>query len=540
MPKVKKKILFNKDARQALIRGVSVLAKAVTTTLGPRGRNVGLGRKWNAPKVVHDGVSVAKEVEVDDPFEQMGVDMVREAAEKTNTQAGDGTTTSILLAEQIALAGDKEVETHGANPMAIQRGLQTAGEIVSKKLLEMTSSIDSSEQITQVATVSSADPEVGKKIAEAVERVGKKGVIYVEEGKGLDTSIEYKEGMEFDRGYASPYFVTDNEREETEVSNPYIFMTAERIVTNKQIMPILNAIGNIEKSDGFNVVIIADKVDYEALGTLFVNHSKGVLGAIPIEAPGFGDKREEILEDIAVLTGGQVFSPKKGMSFDQIDPSIFGRADKVWSGKSSSKIIGGKGDTEVISLRVKQLENQLSKETSEFEREKIEERIARLVGSVAIINVGAATETELHDRKERMVDAVAATKAAVAEGILPGGGIALLRAREELKKTTVENPEEQIGINILYEVLGRPVERLLELANIKDSKTALKEIMSSKDPNYGCNVSTGEMGDLIKLGIIDPTKVIRTALQNAISVAGIVITTEVLIAVTDIVEGGES
>ncbi len=526
---MKKKISFNKEAREALIRGVGILAKAVTTTLGPQGRNVGLGRKWNPPKVVHDGVSVAKEIDVDDPFEQMGVEMVREAATKTNDIAGDGTTTSILLAQALVEAGNKEVES-GANPMIIQKGLQKAVDKVVEELAKMSKPVKDSNTIEQVASLSAASPEVGKLISTAIDKVGKKGIVMAESGNSLNTDIEYKEGMEFDRGYISPGFVTDEERMEAEVDNPYIFVTSERISTNKQILPILNVIGDVEKGNKFGIVIIADKVEYEALASFFINFKRGLISALAIEAPGFGDKREEMLEDIACLVGGKVFSIQKGNAWDNLNIDMFGHADKVWSNRESSRIVGGKGDKEAISLRVKQIENQIAKEKSDFEKEKLEERVARMAGSVAIIKVGAATEMELSDKVERVKDAVSATKSAIAEGVIPGGGVALLRARNVLDLANSES-DEAIGEKILYDVLRKPIEKLFEIAG--EDEKEIEGIEESEIKDYGYNVVTKKYGSMFEMGVIDPTRVVRSGLQNAVSVAGTILTTEALVAVVD-------
>lgn len=531
MSQIKKRISFNKDARKALIRGVSTLAKTVTITLGPRGRNVGLGRKWNAPKIVHDGVSVAREVEVDDPFEQMGVEMAREAATKTNDVAGDGTTTSILLTEAIVLAGDKEVDA-GANPMAIQIGLQKATDLVVKELESRSRPIKESAEIANVATISAADPEVGRLLAEIFEKIGDKGTVYVEEGKNSKTSVEYKEGMEFDRGIAAPSFATSTEKGESDLESPYIFITHEKMTSNNHILPVLECIEKSEKtSNPFSLVVIADKVDYEALTTLYINHSRGLLTALTVEAPGFGDKREDVLEDIAIVTGGKVFSTQKGMAFDNLDISMFGRADRVWSGKESTKIIGGKGDKDLISLRIKQLETQIQSEKSDFDKEKLEERLARLAGSVAIIKVGATTETELSDKTERVKDAVAATKAAIAEGILPGGGVSLLKAREILNKVSYDS-EEEVGKKILFDALREPIRRLYEISGIDTREV---EKIEKSDGVRGYDVPTRQWTTLVEHGIIDSTRVVRSSLQNAVSVAATILTTEALIAVEDVV-----
>ena len=429
-----KQLKFSEEARQKLATGVNILAKAVVTTLGPRGRNVALDRKWGAPNIVHDGVSVAKEIELPDPFENMGAQLVKEAASKTNDVAGDGTTTSTLLTQIMVNLGLKNV-TAGANPMILKRGIDEAVKAVVTQIKKMAKKIDikKEEEIIQVATISAGDKEIGKKIAEAIMKVGKDGVVTVEEGKGLQMEIEYKEGMEFDRGYASPYFVTDTEKMVAEVEDPYILITDKKISAISDLLPFLEKFVKVSK----NLVIIADEVEGEALATLVVNKLRGVFNALVVKAPGFGDRRKEMLEDIAILTGGTVISEELGKKLENVEVEDCGRADKVWADKENCRIIGGKGNPEKIKARIAQIRRQIEETTSEFDKEKLQERLAKLAGGVAVINVGAATEVEMKEKKERVNDAVSATKAALEEGIVAGGGVTLLQARKvllELKK----------------------------------------------------------------------------------------------------------
>jgi len=437
-----KQLKFSEEARQKLATGVNILAKAVVTTLGPRGRNVALDRKWGAPNVVHDGVSVAKEIELPDPFENMGAQLVKEAASKTNDVAGDGTTTSTLLTQTMVNLGLKNV-TAGANPMILKRGIDEAVKEVVSQIKKIRKKIDikKEEEIVQVATISAGDAEIGKKIAEAIMKVGKDGVVTVEEGKGLQMEIEYKEGMEFDRGYASPYFVTDAEKMVAEVEDPYILITDKKISAISDLLPFLEKFVKVSK----NLVIIADEVEGEALATLVVNKLRGVFNALVVKAPGFGDRRKEMLEDIAILTGGTVISEELGKKLENIEVEDCGRADKVWADKENCRIIGGKGDEEKIKARIAQIKRQIEETTSEFDKEKLQERLAKLSGGVAVINVGAATEVEMKEKKERVTDAVSATKAALEEGIVAGGGVALLQARKVLLdlKKKMELDEEK-------------------------------------------------------------------------------------------------
>jgi len=531
-----KQLKFSEEARQKLATGVNILAKAVVTTLGPRGRNVALDRKWGAPNVVHDGVSVAKEIELPDPFENMGAQLVKEAASKTNDVAGDGTTTSTLLTQTMVNLGLKNV-TAGANPMILKRGIDDAVKEVVSQIKKIRKKIDikKEEEIVQVATISAGDAEIGKKIAEAIMKVGKDGVVTVEEGKGLQMEIEYKEGMEFDRGYASPYFVTDAEKMVAEVEDPYILITDKKISAISDLLPFLEKFVKVSK----NLVIIADEVEGEALATLVVNKLRGVFNALVVKAPGFGDRRKEMLEDIAILTGGTVISEELGKKLENVEVEDCGRADKVWADKENCRIIGGKGDEEKIKARIAQIKRQIEETTSEFDKEKLQERLAKLSGGVAVINVGAATEVEMKEKKERVTDAVSATKAALEEGIVAGGGVALLQARKVLLdlKKKMELDEEKTGVDIVYKALAEPIRMIAKNAGV-DSGWVLKEVEESKDPDYGFNALTLEFGSMFKQGIVDPAKVVRSALENASSVATMILTTEALI--TDIPEKKET
>lgn len=523
-----KQLKYGDEARKALLTGIDAVAKAVVTTLGPKGRNVALDRKWGSPNIVHDGVSVAKEIELADPFENMGAQIVKEAASKTNDAAGDGTTTSTLLAQVMSQAGLKNV-TAGANPMVMRRGMEKAVEAAVSELKKIAKPIKSQEEITQVATISAGDEQIGAKIAEALEKVGRDGVVTVEEGKGFDIDIEYKEGMEFDRGYVSPYFVTNASTMESEIESPYILLTDKKISAIADLLPFLEKFVKVSK----NLVIIADDIEGEALATLIVNKLRGTLNLLPIKAPGFGDRRKEMLEDIAILTGGTVISDDTGRTFESIDVSDLGQADKVWADKDNAQIIGGKGDKKALAARITLLKNQISATTSDFDREKLEERLAKLAGGVAQINVGAATEVELNEKKERVKDAVGATKAAIEEGIVPGGGIAHLRAQKALGKVTSENNDEQIGIDIVRGALEQPLRWLAKNAG-EDEGYILNKVLENKDADFGYNILTSEFGSMMKFGVLDPLKVTRSGIQNAASVAMMVLTTECL--VTDIPE----
>ncbi len=523
-----KQLKFGKEARQSLLKGIDTVAKAVVTTLGPKGRNIALDKKWGAPSIVHDGVSVAKEIDLPDAFENMGAQLVKEAASKTSDNAGDGTTTSTLLAQVMTQDGMKKIDA-GANPMIVKKGMEKAVEVVVTELKKMAKPIKNKSEISQVATVSAGDEVIGGKIAEALDKVGRDGVVTVEEGKGLTIDIEYKEGMEFDRGYASAYFVTNPDRMEAEIENPYILLTDKKVSSIQDLLPFLEKFVKVSK----NLVIIADEIEGEALATLVVNRLKGTINILAIKAPGFGDRRKEMLEDIAVLTGGTVISEDTGRTFESIDVADLGTADKVWTDKDNTRIIGGKGDKKAIADRVEAIKKQIKVSDSDFDKEKFEERLAKLSGGVAVINVGAATEVEMNDKKERVKDAVGATKAAIEEGIVPGGETALLRAREATKKVKVEKGDEKIGVDIIYAALEEPIKWLAKNAG-DDEVLVLKKVLASKDFDFGYNALTGDFGSMTKMGIIDPVKVTRSALQNAASVAEMVLTTEGL--VTDIPE----
>ena len=523
-----KQLKFGKTARAALLKGIDTVAKAVVTTLGPKGRNIALDKKWGAPNIVHDGVSVAKEIDLPDPFENMGAQLVKEAASKTNDNAGDGTTTSTLLAQVMTAKGMKKVDA-GANPMVVKKGIEKSVEAIVAELKKMAKPIKGRDEIAQVATISAGDTAIGSKIAEALDKVGRDGIVTVEEGKGLTIDIEYKEGMEFDRGYASAYFVTNPDKMEAEIEDAYIFLTDKKIASIQDLLPFLEKFVKVSKS----LVIIADEIEGEALATLVVNRLKGIINVLAVKAPGFGDRRKEMLEDVAVLTGGTVISEDTGRTFESVEVTDLGRADKVWADKDNTRIIGGKGDKAAINARVESIKKQIKASDSDFDKEKLEERLAKLAGGVAQINVGAATEIELNDKKERVKDAVGATKAAVEEGIVPGGETAFLRAREVLKKIKVEKGDEQIGVDIVFEALEEPIKWLAKNAG-DDEMVILKKVLIKKDNDFGYNALTGEFGSMSKMGIIDPVKVTRSALQNAASVAMMVLTTEGL--VTDIPE----
>jgi len=510
------------------MKGIDVVAKAVVTTLGPKGRNVALDKKWGAPNIVHDGVTVAKEIDLADPFENMGAQLVKEAASKTNDVAGDGTTTATLLAQVMTSAGMKNI-TAGANPMIVKKGIEKAVEAVVGELKKISKPIKDRNEIEQVATISAGDAPIGAKIAEALDKVGRDGVVTVEEGKGLTIDIEYKEGMEFDRGYVSPYFVTIPDKMEAEVEDAYILLTDKKVASIQELLPFLEKFVKVSK----NLVIIADEVEGEALATLVVNRLKGTFNVLAIKAPGFGDRRKELLEDIAILTGGAVISEDTGRSFESIEVTDLGQADKVWADKDNARIIGGKGDKKAITGRIALLKRQIAETDSEFDREKLEERLAKLSGGVAQINVGAATEIELNEKKERVKDAVGATKAAIEEGIVPGGGVALMRARNSLVNLKVDNEDEKVGVDIVNEALEMPL-RMLARNSGEDDGFVLRKVEEAKDGDYGFNALTGDFGSMTKFGILDPLKVTRFALLNAASVAMMVLTTEGL--VTDIPE----
>ena len=526
-----KQILFSDDARQKLISGVNKLARAVVTTLGPKGRNVAIDKKWGAPAVLHDGVSVAKEIELADPFENMGAQLVKEAASKTNDVAGDGTTTATLLAQQIVAAGMKNI-TAGANPMQMKLGIDKAVAAVVEQLGKLKKDLKEADW-QSVATISAQNQKIGEKIAEALKLVGRNGVVEVEESQGLDFEIEHKEGMAFDKGYASAYFVTDPAKMESTVEDPYILITDQKISSVNDFLPVLEKVIKISK----NFVIIADDIDGEALATLVVNKMRGSFNVLAVKAPAFGDRRKAMLEDIAILTGGSVISTDTGRKLDSVVIEDLGRADRVWSDKDNTRLVGGKGNLKAIHARVAQLKTEAAKTTSDFDREKLEERLAKLAGGVAVIKVGAPTEVELNELKERVKDAVGATKAAIEEGIVPGGGVALLRTAKVLEKLKGDSADEQIGIDIVRESLSQPLRWLAKNSGADDG-WVVRKVEESADKNFGFNALTLEFEDMLAAGILDPVKVTRSALQNAASVASMILTTECL--VTDLPEEKKS
>ena len=517
-----KQIAFSDDARQKLLIGVDKLAKAVVTTLGPKGRNVAIDKKWGAPAVIHDGVSVAKEIELEDKFENMGAQLVKEAASKTNDVAGDGTTTATLLAQQIVQAGMKNI-TAGANPMQMKKGIDKAVAAVVAELKKIKKAIKADEW-QSVATVSAQNEIIGKKIAEALTQVGKDGVIEVEEGRGLEMEIEHKEGMAFDKGYASPYFVTDPAKMEASIENPHILITDQKISSVSDFLPFLENFVKVSK----NLVIIAEDIEGEALATLVVNKMRGSFNILAVKAPAFGDSRKAMLEDIAILTGGTVISEDLGRKLDSVTIEDLGQADRVSSDKDNTSIIGGKGNKKDINIRVEQIKKEIEITTSDFDKEKLQERLAKLAGGVAVISVGAATEVELNELKERVKDAVGATKAAIEEGVVAGGGVALLRAAKVLSKLKGNNTDEEIGIKIVKESLSQPLRWLAKNSGADDGWVA-KKVEESKNVNYGFNAATLKFEDLLEAGIVDPVKVTRSALQNAASVASMILTTEALV-----------
>ena len=524
-----KQIIFDEEARRSLREGVDQLANALKVTLGPRGRKVILDKKFGAPAVVDDGVSIAKEIELADPFENMGAQLAKEVASKTNDVAGDGTTTATVLAQALVREGMKNVAA-GANPLAMQRGLQQGVTAVIEELQRRAEPVLGKEQIAQVASNSANDAEIGDTIAEVMEKVGKDGVITVEESKGLHLETEFVEGMQFDRGYVSPYFVTNTERMESELEDPYILITDKKISAVADILPVLERVLQVTK----NFVIICEDCDGEALATLVVNKLRGTINALIVKAPGFGDRRKAMLEDIAILTGGTVITEEMGRKLDAAQVADLGRARRVTSGKDDTTIIEGRGSDEAIQGRIKQIKAQVEESSSEFDREKLQERLAKLAGGVAIIKVGAATEVELKEKKLRVEDALSATRAAVEEGIVPGGGIALIRASSKLDRLAKKlEGDERTGVTTLQSALLEPLRIIAENAGVEGS-VVVDKIQKSTDPNFGYDAELGEYGDLMKKGIIDPVKVVRAGLENASSIASMVLTTESLI--TDIPE----
>jgi len=519
----KKEIKYRGEAREKMMQGVDTLANAVKVTLGPKGRNVLLEKSWGSPTTTKDGVTVAKEIELEDKFENMGAQMVREVASKTSDVAGDGTTTATILAQAIYREGSKLV-TAGANPMAVKRGIEKAVSAVVEDLRKMSKPTKEKTEISQVGTVSANnDRTIGDIIAEAMEKVGKEGVITVEEAKGMETTLDIVEGMQFDRGYLSPYFVTDPEKMETHLEDAYLLLHEKKISAMKDMVPILEQIAR----SGKPLVIIAEDVEGEALATLVVNKIRGTLQCAAVKAPGFGDRRKAMLEDIAILTGGQVVSEDLGLKLENMSLNDLGTARRISLDKENTTIVEGGGSRAALEGRVKQIRAQIEETTSDYDREKLQERLAKLIGGVAVINVGAATEAEMKEKKARVEDALNATRAAVEEGIVPGGGVALIRAMKGLDNVKVEG-EEQMGVTLIRRALEEPLRQIANNAGFEGS-VVVQRVMEGKG-NFGFNAESGEYEDLVKAGIIDPTKVTRFALQNAASVAGLLLTTEAMVA----------
>jgi chaperonin GroEL len=518
-----KEIIYDTAARDKILAGVNALANAVKVTLGPRGRNVVIEKSFGAPTVTKDGVTVAKEIELEDKFENMGAQMVREVASKTSDVAGDGTTTATVLAQSIYREGSKMVAA-GHNPMEIKRGIDAAVTAIVEKLSKLSKATKDPKEIAQVGTISAnGDTQIGKIIAEAMEKVGKEGVITVEEAKSLETVLDVVEGMQFDRGYLSPYFVTDQERMEVALSDAYILISEKKISSMKDLLPVLEAIAK----QGKPLLIIAEDVEGEALATLVVNKLRGTLNTAAVKAPGFGDRRKEMLKDIAILTGGQVVSEDLGIKLENVTLSDLGQAKRVTIDKDNSTIVDGAGKKNEIKGRIETIRRQIEETTSDYDREKLQERLAKLVGGVAVIKVGAATEVEMKEKKARVEDALNATRAAVEEGIVPGGGTALLRCQSVLEKLNVTE-EQQAGVSIIRRALEEPIRQIANNAG-QEGSIVVEKVRSGKGATFGYNAATDEYTDLIEDGIIDPTKVVRTALQNAASVASLMLTTEAII-----------
>ena len=519
-----KKLSYSEDARKSLRTGIDTLADSVKVTLGPKGRNVVLDKSFGPPQVCSDGVTIAKEIELPDSFENMGAQLLKEAATKTNDAAGDGTTTSVVLAQAIINDGFKNV-TAGADPMAIKRGIETAVGAVVKELEGMAQSVDDRARIAQVASLSAHEEAIGETIADAMEKVGKDGVITVEESKGMIDETEYVEGMQIDRGYISPYFITNSDRMESVLEDATLLITDKKISAVSDLLPALEKLLQVGKK---NVVIISEDVDGEALATLVVNKLRGTLNALAVKAPGFGDRRKAMLEDIAILTGGTVISEDMGKKLDSSTLEDFGQARRVSATKDETTIVEGRGSEDAIQARINQIKTQIEETTSEFDREKLQERMAKLSGGVAVIKVGAATEVELKERKARVEDALSATRSAVEEGIVPGGGVALVRAQRALDTLTGANGDESVGANIIRRSLEQPMRLIVENSGFEGS-VVLNTVKQQAD-DYGFDADIGEYGPMLERGIVDPTKVTRSALQNAASVASMVLTTESMIA----------
>jgi len=531
-----KQIVFSEEARRDLKKGIDIMAGAVKTTLGPKGRNVALDKKFGAPTITHDGVTVAKDIELEEPFQNMGAQLLKEAATRTNDVAGDGTTTATVLAQMIVNEGLRNVAA-GANPMIVKRGIEKANQVVVQALKDMSFEVKGREEVAHVAAISAADMEIGELIAEVMDKVGKDGVITVEEGKGLGFEKEYVEGMQLDRGYISPYFITDPERMEASMEDPYLLITDKKISAASDIVPILEKLAQVGKRE---VVVIAEDIEGEALATLVLNKLRGVFNALAVKAPGFGDRRKAMLQDIAILTGATVISEEVGRKLETATINDLGRATKVLTTKDETTIIEGKGQESDIKGRIEQIKAQIETTTSDYDKEKLQERLAKLVGGVAIVRVGAGSEVELKEKKHRVEDALSATRAAVEEGIVPGGGVALINAIQALddaKELKALTGDEATGVRIVRRALEEPLRQIVENAG-KDGGVTLEEVRrrqeSEKNPNIGYDVLEEDFGDMVTKGIIDPALVTRSAMENAASIAAMILTTEAL--VTDIPE----
>lgn len=519
-----KEVQFGNDARQKMVAGANVLANAVKVTLGPKGRNVVLDKAFGGPSITKDGVTVAKEIELKDKFENMGAQMVKEVASKTNDVAGDGTTTATVLAQAIVAEGMKYV-TAGMNPMDLKRGIDKAVAVLVEELKKISKPCDTSKAIEQVGSISAnSDESVGKIIAEAMERVGKEGVITVEDGKSLENELDVVEGMQFDRGYLSPYFINDAEKQIAGLDNPFVLLFDKKISNIRDLLPVLEQVAKA----GRPLLIIAEDVEGEALATLVVNNIRGILKTVAVKAPGFGDRRKAMLQDIAILTGGTVISEEVGLSLEKATIDDLGQAKRIEIAKENTTIIDGVGDKALIDARVAEIRQQIETSTSDYDKEKLQERVAKLAGGVAVIKVGAATEVEMKEKKDRVDDALHATRAAVEEGVVAGGGVALLRARSAVKKLEGANADQNAGIQIVLKAVEAPLRQIVANAGDEPS-VVVNNVLNGKD-NFGFNAGNGEYGDMIEMGVLDPTKVTRTALQHAASVAGLMLTTDAMIA----------
>ena len=528
-----KQIIFSEEARRSLKAGIDMVAKSVVTTLGPKGRNIAIDRKFGSPTITHDGVTVAKEIELEDPFENMGAQLLKEAATKTNDIAGDGTTTSTVLAHSIVTDGLKNLAA-GANPMLLKRGIDAAAKAVAEAIGSQSIAITSPAEIANVASISAQDREIGELIAEVMDKVGNDGVITVEESRGLEFETDYVDGMQFDRGYISPYFVTDPETMEAKIEDPYVLVYDKKISAASDIVPLLEKLVQVGKRE---LLIIAEDIDGEALATLVINKLRGMINVLAVKAPGFGDRRKAMLQDIAVLTGASVISEETGRKLETVTVNDLGKAEKIFSTKDETTIVGGKGDPNAIKGRVDQIRVEIENTTSDYDREKLQERLAKLAGGVAIIRVGAATETELKEKKHRVEDALSATRAAVEEGIVPGGGVALINAMSAVEDLKMDSDDAQVGVKIVRDALEIPMRKIAENAG-KDGSVVVEHArqaqIKEKNPRIGYDVLTEEYCDMVACGVIDPAKVTRGALENAASIAAMILTTEALI--TDVPE----